>query len=43
MSGQPEIGIMVTLDTEKPVQEITSGIWSVSADICEVSSRAATV
>ena len=43
MSGQPGIEIMVTLDTEKPVLETMSGIWSVSADICEVSSRAVTV
>ena len=43
MSGQPGIEITVTLDTEKPVLQTMSGIWSVSADICEVSSRAVTV
>lgn len=43
MSGQPGIEIMVTLDTEKPVLETMSDIWSVSADICEVGSRAVTV
>lgn len=43
MSGQPGIEIMVTLDTEKPVLETMSGIWSGSAGTCEVSSRAVTV